>query len=151
MLEQEKQQLTIECPTEPVDKPHAWPVDKLRVHHKHKTISDATCQTADSVISVVDDINLPIVQRKGVGHVLTISYLILFPMSTFHHHIVPLCLICLFQWLVALSSSSGSLHLMSLLPMGFSLGYGRAEPGLSVQDTSLGSGIHGELVPATAV
>ncbi|KAE8023676.1 hypothetical protein FH972_009348 [Carpinus fangiana] len=40
---------------------------------------------------------------------------------------------------------------MSLPPMGFLLGYGRAELGLSVQDTSRGSGIHGELVSATAV
>lgn len=53
MLEQEKQQLIIERPTEPVDKPHALLVDKLRVRQKSKTIPEATCQTTDSVISVI--------------------------------------------------------------------------------------------------
>jgi hypothetical protein len=50
MLEQEKQQLTNESPTEPTDKSCAPPVEELRVYsrrQKSKTIPDATCKTSD--------------------------------------------------------------------------------------------------------
>ena len=87
MPEQEKQQLTSESPTEPTDKSCGPPVEKLRVYsrcQKSKTILVAPCQTSnpdsgnttstfdsviptsDSVIPVVNNMSLPIAQRKGV-------------------------------------------------------------------------------------
>jgi hypothetical protein len=82
MPEQEKQQLTNESPIEPTNKSSMAPVEELRVYskrQKNKTIPDATCQTSDPnsgnttsipdmnfVIPVVNDMSLPIAQRKGV-------------------------------------------------------------------------------------
>jgi hypothetical protein len=46
MLESERQQLTNESPTEPIDRPSVLPVEELRAYskrQKNKTIHDATC------------------------------------------------------------------------------------------------------------
>jgi hypothetical protein len=87
MPEQEKQQFTSGSTTEPTDKSCGSPVEELRVYsrcQKSKTILVAPCQasypdsgnttstsnsvipTFDSVTPVVNDMNLPIAQRKGV-------------------------------------------------------------------------------------
>lgn len=77
MPKQEKLQFTTESPTKPTNKSHAPPMEELKVYsrcQKSKIIHDATCHTSDLDLgntttipdTMVNEMNLPITQHKGV-------------------------------------------------------------------------------------